>query len=107
MEEWRTEALTELVLDSEAREDERVDAAMDLCESDDPRARAALMQVCCEQGDEYSLTAACAGESLGEVAARTAPLTVEESTLFRPEALKEYRASYRRFAGVGKEAIQD
>jgi hypothetical protein len=100
METWRTEALIELVLNPAAREDERVDAAMDLSESDDPRARAALLSVCQGEGDEYSLTAACAGEALGEIAARTAPLLPPELAPFRGEALREYRRSYERFAGV-------
>ncbi|MFJ7243263.1 hypothetical protein ACIQWA_01325 [Kitasatospora sp. NPDC098652] len=105
MEAWRIEALIKLVLDSAAREDERVDAAMYLGESDDPRVRAALVQVCCDRGAGYSLTAACAGESLGEIAARTAPLTAEELALFRGEALKEYRISYEQFFGAGNGAV--
>ncbi|MFF2147492.1 hypothetical protein [Kitasatospora sp. NPDC058190] len=81
-----------------------MDAAMYLCESNDPRVRAALVQVCCDQRAGYSLTAACAGESLGEIAARTAPLTAEELAPFRGEALREYRTSYEQFIGVGNGA---
>ncbi|MFC1430906.1 hypothetical protein ACEZDB_09570 [Streptacidiphilus sp. N1-3] len=87
----RTEALIRLVADSTARLDERDDAAMDLGASDDPRARSVLVDIASDPASEYIL-AASAGESLGEIATRTGPLTDEEVALLRPDAAAEYRA---------------
>ncbi|MFJ9847749.1 hypothetical protein ACIRYZ_46530 [Kitasatospora sp. NPDC101155] len=105
MEEWRTKALIKLVLDPAAPEHERVDAAADLCENDDPHVRAALVRICCDQTLGEPLIADCAGESLGEIAARTAPLTAEELAPFDRQALREYRASYEHFISVDNGAV--
>ncbi|MHA6763186.1 hypothetical protein [Streptacidiphilus sp. PAMC 29251] len=95
METWRTEALVKLVADSTARMDERDDAAMDLSASDDPRAREVLVEIAANPGSD-DILAASAGESLGEIAARTGALTDEEVGLLRPDAATEYRAAYNR-----------
>jgi hypothetical protein len=62
MEARRTEALIKLLRDPAARIDERDDVAMDLHESDDPRARSALIVIICERDCE-DIIAASAGES--------------------------------------------
>jgi hypothetical protein len=93
--------LIELVVDPAAREDERDDAAMALRNSDDPRARAVLLRIACDPDAEYAV-AASAGESLGEIAARTDVLNATEIALLRSDAREEYHAAYRHFAPPGQ-----
>ena len=97
VEPWRTEALIDLLDDPSAREDERDDAVIALRSSDDPRVRAILLRVAVDPHTEY-LVAASAGESLGEIAARTTVLHAAQIDLLRADARKEYDAAYRQFA---------
>ncbi|SEG30154.1 hypothetical protein SAMN05216223_104258 [Actinacidiphila yanglinensis] len=70
---------------------------MALCASDDPRARAVLLRLAGDPGTEY-LVAASAGESLGEIAARTTALEAAEIALLRPDARTEYHAACRQYS---------
>jgi len=99
MEAWRTEALIKLLLNPAARIDERDDAAMDLAESDDPRARSALIVIACDRDCE-DIIAVSAGESLAWIAARSGPLTAGQLAALRPDALTEYHATYSRLTGT-------
>ncbi len=62
----RVELLIDILLDKEAREDERQDAAMDLSEYIDQRALDALMKIATDPREDIVIVDDCA-ESIGEI----------------------------------------
>ncbi|MFJ3139626.1 hypothetical protein ACIPK5_27455 [Streptomyces sp. NPDC086843] len=88
----RVEGLISVMLDPRADIGGRDDAAMDLYETDDPRARAALLLVASDERSPY-IVRASAGESLGQIMMATGhPLSAEERAQLTPEARHEYDA---------------
>ncbi|GHG20436.1 hypothetical protein [Streptomyces hydrogenans] len=83
-------ALITLLLDRGADISARDDAAMDLYAVDDEQARQALLTVAIDP-ETPEMVQASAGESLGQIAARTGrALSDEERTRLTPAASWEY-----------------
>jgi hypothetical protein len=93
----RTEALIKIIFDESESWDIRDDAARYLAGSDDPRAREVLIGLACDANGSDDL-ASSAGESLGEIAARTGPLPHDVLVRLRPDALSEYAAAFRHYS---------
>ncbi|MEU2077786.1 hypothetical protein [Streptomyces sp. NPDC013489] len=90
MDAQQVEAMVTVLLDRGADIGARDDAAMDLYASDDERARQALLAVAVDP-EAPEIIQASAGESLGQMAARTGRfLSDEERTLLSPAAGREY-----------------
>lgn len=87
--------LIEVLLDSDARWDERDDAAMDLANSDEHEALLALMQVGGDTSADVTLLETV-GEAIAEILNRSAepvPATVQR---LAPAAFRAFRASFGR-----------
>lgn len=67
--ETKTKQLVGLLLDREARIDERDDAAIDLAKSDDPQVITSLPAVASDALENETISSSC-GESLAEIAIR-------------------------------------
>lgn len=89
-------ALVEVLLDKQARWDERDDAAMDLAESDDREALRALLRVGCD-ATEGDILLESVGESLAEMLDRHPEWRTGEVDLLAPTALR----SFQGWSGAG------
>ncbi|MEY3201013.1 MAG: hypothetical protein RIR70_563 [Pseudomonadota bacterium] len=88
----RVALLIDVLLDQNAREDERDDAAMDLAEFDDDRALNALVEVASSLSESSLIVASC-GESIGQIVSRGKIGGQVNLNGLRPEALSEIRAA--------------
>lgn len=97
MDAGRVESLIAVLLDRRADIGARDDAAMDLYATDDERARQALLSVASTL-DTPEIVLASAGESLGQMAARTGRLLADEDRArLGPAASSEYEAIHLCF----------
>ncbi|MEQ8145591.1 WD40 repeat domain-containing protein [Streptomyces sp. OP7] len=93
--------LVEVLLNPHADIGARDDAAMDLYATDDPRARAALLQTASDVRAPYVVKAS-AGESLGQIAVASGrPLSEPERSHLTPEARYEYDVFHEVAASAG------
>ncbi|MFB7397380.1 hypothetical protein [Streptomyces sp. NPDC056191] len=90
MDAQQVKALIAVLLDRGADIGARDDAAMDLYVTDEEQARQALLAVAVDP-EAPEIVQASAGESLGQIAARTGrALSDEERTRLAPAASREY-----------------
>lgn len=92
MESERVSDLIQLLTDRSARIDERDDAAIDLGDSDDPRAKDALLEVASDPEEDDGISAKC-GELLAHIAARSDASAKEWVALMSKAAAHEFRES--------------
>lgn len=90
------ETLSDVLLDTSARWDERDDAATDLADSDEPAALEALMIVGRNEEEDDTLLETV-GDSIAEILARHPERTPDDIGSLAPAALRGYRS--RRLKG--------
>ncbi|GGY69602.1 hypothetical protein GCM10010363_58560 [Streptomyces omiyaensis] len=95
MDALQVRALITVLLDRGADIGARDDAAMDLYATDDEQARQALLTVAIDP-ETPEMVQASAGESLGQIVARTGrALSEEERTSLAPAAGSEYEVVHQ------------
>lgn len=78
-------------MDRGARIDDRDDAAIDLGQSDEPGALAALLEVASNPYDDETVVGSC-GESIADIAIRSGKLDRRWFEILAPPALRELRS---------------